>query len=70
MELQTDTILKINALPQELFDEVSDFVDYLYSKHRIEPNVEYDRVAEGCMSDYLANLIDYENSLAEGKVRW
>ena len=72
MNLQLNTISKINSLPLNLLYEVNDFIDFLYSKHKIKlPNceVEYD-LAESDLSQYLNNLNEYESLLAEGKIKW
>lgn len=72
MNLQLNTISKINSLPLNLIYEVNDFIDFLYSKHRI--NLHNDEVklslAENDMNRYLSNLNDYELLLSEGKIKW
>lgn len=70
MNIQLNTISKINSLPQNLLYEVNGFIDFLYLKHKIVLNnaeVELN-LAESDMSQYLSNLNEYELLLAEGKI--
>jgi hypothetical protein len=70
MNIQTQTITKINSLPPDLLHEVTDFVDFLYHKHNIKQNSKNEDLSEGDISDYLHNLIDYETNLSDGKIKW
>mgnify|MGYP000929004355 FL=1 len=72
MNLQLNTISKINSLPQDLLFEINDFIDFLYSKHNnkaIDNEIE-NSMAESDMNHYLSNLNEYESLLAEGKIKW
>ena len=70
MTLQVKTISKINSLPLDLLTEVNYYIDFLVSKHRITPKNGESNLAEIDMSHYLDNLNEYENLLAEGKIKW
>ena len=70
MNLQLDTISKINSLPQNLLSEVNDFIDFLNSKYKIKDNNDEISLAESDMNQYLKNLNEYEILLAEGKIKW
>ena len=72
MNLNLNTISKFNSLPQNLLYEVNDFIDFLYSKHKIKTiDVEtVNSLDESDMSQYLSNLNEYELLLAEGKIKW
>jgi hypothetical protein len=72
MDIYTNTISKISTLPQNLLEEVNDFIDFLsgrYGNGGISTNNNPD-MYELNMSDYLKNLTDYENLLANGKIKW
>ena len=70
MNLQTQTISKINSLPQNLLHEVNDFIDFLFDKHKIKSLSVDNSLIESDMSQYLENLNEYENLLADGKIKW
>jgi hypothetical protein len=70
MNLQIQTISKINALPQDLLFEVNDFIDSLFAKHKISTENNDSNLVESDMSQYLDNLNEYETLLAEGKIKW
>lgn len=57
---------ELRRLPPEKLAAVSDFVGYL----RQQVTAEGTDLAEAGMSDYLANLQDYEERLARGEIRW
>jgi len=69
-------IAKIQKLPEPLEQEVLDFIEFLLLKN--DSNrwqlwtyfLEAERLAEASMTDYLANLGQYENRLKDGEVRW
>jgi len=72
-----DTIVdKIHQMPESLVEEVSDYIDFLLLKH---DNINWQswiqfsdslKIAESDFSDYLPNLIDYENRLVRGEIKW
>jgi hypothetical protein len=70
------TISKIQQLPELLVQEVSDFVDFLMTKHDSTRwqmwthFVEAHQLTESGFVDYLTNLEDYENRLARGEIQW
>ncbi len=72
MNLQLNTICKINSLPPDLLFEINDFIDFLYSKHnnKVIDNEIENSMAEKDMNHYLSNLNEYESLLAEGKIKW
>ena len=69
MNLQTSAIDKINTLPENLLQEVNDFIDFLSLKYDapVGKNIN-DNLAESDFSDYLQNLESYETALAQGKL--
>ncbi len=77
MTVYDETITKIQQLPEPLVHEVNDFVDFLLTKQesaawqmREQESAEAIVIAEEGMSDYLANLEDYEQRLARGEIQW
>jgi hypothetical protein len=76
MTVHEATIAKIQQLPESLVHEVSDFVDFLLTKHdstRWQLWIHFAEVLETAeldFADYLPNLEDYENRLARGEVQW
>ena len=72
MDIYTNTITKISSLPPDLLEEVNDFIDFLsgrYGNGGISSFYNPD-MAESNMQDYLKNLSDYENLLADGNIKW
>jgi len=69
-------LAKIQQLPDTLVQEVNDFVDFLLLRQNAERwellnyLAETQELAESDMSDYLANLEDYEDRLARGEIQW
>jgi len=76
MNLQNKTIAQIRQMPDDLIQEVSDFIDFLVMKHEgnnWESWLQFSEslnIAESDFSDYLANLEDYEERLANGEIKW
>lgn len=76
MTIHERAIAKIRQLPEPLAQEVSDFVDFLLIRNddsqweHWTQFMESQQIAEVDMSDYLANLQDYEADLANGKIQW
>ena len=58
-------IEKIKSLPDESLEEVADFIEFLETKGKEQPEL-----AEYGMGDYLTQLLTYEDMLAAGKIRW
>jgi len=75
MTVHDVTIAKIQQLPESLVQEVSDFVDFLLTRHDSARwqlwthFAEAFEVAESDFTDYLSNLEDYENRLARGEIQ-
>ena len=67
---------KIRELPEELRNEVNDFMDFLITKQNPYIWQSWKTYIEGLdlgevgMNDYLKNLEDYEDSLAKGEIKW
>jgi exopolysaccharide biosynthesis predicted pyruvyltransferase EpsI len=76
MNLQNKTIAQIRQMPDDLIQEVSDFIDFLVMKHggnNWELWLQFSEsldIVESDFSDYLANLEDYEERLANGEIKW
>ena len=62
MNLQNKTIAQIRQMPDDLIQEVSDFIDFLVMKHEgnnWESWLQFSEslnIAESDFSDYLSNL--------------
>jgi len=76
MTAYEETVLKIRELPEPLIQEVSDFIDFLQMKG---DNTRWQlwtlfkealEIAKSDFADYLPNLENYENSLAQGEIKW
>ena len=76
MTVHDVTIAKIQQLPESLVQEVSDFVDFLLTRHDSARwqlwthFAEASELVESDLTDYLSNLEDYENRLARGEIQW
>ena len=76
MNLQNKTIAQILQMPDDLIQEVSDFIDFLVMKHEgnnWESWLQFSEslnIAESDFSDYLSNLEDYEERLANREIKW
>ena len=76
MTIHEETIAKIRELPEPLVRELNDWIDFLFLKRDGEvwqrwlEFREATELAEFGMSDYLANLSDYEDRLARGEIQW
>ena len=73
MDNYTNTIIKLNSLPENLLSEVNDFIDNLAKKNKIKNKTHHysdENLAELDMKDYLNNLTEYETLLADGKIKW
>jgi hypothetical protein len=76
MNIQDKTIAQLRQMPDALVQEVSDFIDFLIMKHGgnnwelwLQFNESLD-IVESDFSDYLSNLEDYEERLANGEIKW
>jgi len=69
-------ITKIQTLPESLIQEVSDFIDFLNMKQNDSQwqlwilFKEVLVISEAEFGEYLTNLIDYENRLVQGEIKW
>lgn len=76
MDIQEKTIAKIRQMPESLVQEVSDYIDFLLMKHSgnsWELWLQFSEslnLAESDFSEYLSNLEDYEERLAQGQIQW
>jgi hypothetical protein len=76
MNIQDKTIAQLREMPDALVQEVSDFIDFLVMKHggsNWELWLQFSEsldIVESDFSDYLSNLEDYEERLANGEIKW
>ena len=76
MTIYEEAIAKIRQMPEALVQEVNDIIDFLLLKkddNALERWKQFNEdiaLREAGMSDYLANLSDYEDSLARGEIQW
>ncbi|HOM15695.1 MAG TPA: DUF2281 domain-containing protein [Thermoguttaceae bacterium] len=76
MGIYETTMTKIRQLPESLVQEVSDFIEFLLTRHDSTRWQLWNQFTEGMefseagFSDYLPNLEDYENRLAAGEIQW
>lgn len=76
MTIHEATIAKIQEMPEELVQEVQDYIDYLLIKRNsvrwqaIQRTSEVQILTESDMADYLPNLEDYEEKLVRGEIKW
>ncbi len=67
---------KIQHLPDSFAEELNDFVDFLVIRQDRtrwqlwQQFAESSQIAESDFSDYLINLEQYENRLAQGEIKW
>jgi hypothetical protein len=76
MNIQDKTIAQLRQMPDTLVQEVSDFIDFLIMKHGVNNSelwLQFSEsldIVESDFSDYLSNLEDYEERLANGEIKW
>ncbi len=76
MTVYEKTIERIQNMPEPLLSEVNDFLDFLQLKQNARRWQMWQLFqssladAESDMTDYLANLEDYENRLVKGEIKW
>ena len=69
-------IRKINILPEDILKEVGDFIDFLEIKKRKQQDnwdwlkKKNDEIKEDHLNDYLDGLLNYEEMLAKGEIKW
>jgi hypothetical protein len=69
-------IEKIRILPDRFLSEVNDFIEFLTIKAKKSKNEwqwlvqDSERIYDSDFNNYLKELTDYENLLAQGKVKW
>ncbi len=69
-------IEKIRTLPDDILREVSDYIDFLETKRKGKENEwqwlvkDADKIGEADFYNYLEGLTNYENMLAQGKIKW
>jgi hypothetical protein len=74
MNIQTQTISKIEQMPETLVREVNDYIDFLLwrdSQNRSTSMTGLDStdLVESDFADYLSNLEDYETRLVNGEIK-
>jgi len=65
MLIRERLINKIKSLPEDKLDEIAVFVEFLEAKEKGQSEL-----AENGMTDYLNQLLSYEEMLAAGKIKW
>ena len=74
MNLYQETTIKLQSLPENLLNEVNDYVDFLLmrnkEKHENKTPSNSEHLTESGMNDYLNNLEEYEELLSQGKIKW
>jgi hypothetical protein len=75
MNIQTQTISKIGQMPDSLVWEVNNYIDFLLWRDRHNRSISMISIdsierVESNFTDYLSNLEEYENRLANGKIKW
>jgi len=76
MITREQVIEKIKLLPNEFLIEVNDFVEFLITRQKKSKDrwqwlvKDSERIYDGDFNDYLKELTDYENMLAQGKIKW
>ena len=75
MNIQTQTISRIGQMPEALIREVNDYIDFLLWRDRhnqLTTTTSFDssEMVESDFADYLSNLEEYENRLANGEIKW
>ena len=74
--IREQTIRKIEQLPESLVKEVNDYIEFLFVKQdhtRWQLWTDFSEsfaLSEAEMSDYLDNLMMYEDMLARGEIQW
>lgn len=75
MNIQTQAISKIGQMPEALVREVNDYIDFLLWRDRDNQltnlaSLDSTEMVESDFTDYLSNLKEYENQLADGEIKW
>jgi hypothetical protein len=74
--LLTQTITKIQQLPEPMMKELNEFLDFMIIRQDLKRWQQWNHfyesleLSESDFSDYLANLESYEESLARGEIQW
>jgi len=74
--LLTQTITKIQQLPEPMMKELNEFLDFLIIRQDFKRWQQWNHFSESLelsesdFSDYLANLESYEDSLARFDLQW
>ena len=72
----TQTITKIQQLPEPFLKEINDFIDFMFIRQDNKRWQQWNHFSESLglsesdFSDYLANLETYEERLARGEIQW
>ena len=74
MSVRDEMRVKIEELPEDLLQEVNDFINFLLLKRgdagRGGELAEDMAMVESDFASYLANLEEYEERLARGEIQW
>jgi predicted type IV restriction endonuclease len=66
----------LRALSEKRVEEAVEFIEYLYQKelHEMKTQEQFTEesksLSEGDLHNYLQELEDYEDLLAQGKIQW
>lgn len=69
-------IEKVKSLPENILEEVNDFIDFLKIQGEKKKDMwewlkeNQEKIGESDFRDYLEGLTSYEDMLARGKIRW
>jgi hypothetical protein len=75
MNIQMQTISKIEQMPDALVKQVNDYIDFLLWRNRHNQltslaSLDSTEIVESDFADYLSNLEEYETRLANGEIKW
>ena len=76
MLIKQQVIEKIRVLPEDILNEINDFIDFLATKRKVRKGEwawlvkDVEKIYDTDLSDYLEGLTNYENMLASGKIKW
>jgi len=69
-------IEKVKTLPENILEEVNDFIDFLKIQREKKKDMwkwlkkNQEKIGESDLGDYLEGLTSYEDMLAKGKIKW
>ncbi len=69
-------IEKVKTLPENILEEVNDFIDFLKIQRERKKDMwewlkkNQEKIGESDFGDYLEGLTSYEDMLAKGRIKW